>query len=188
MRRSVLVLGLVLFATAARAATIDPARIAAIDQAADAFLAKAAVAHKNGLVPRQSDPGIAALLDTVLDMRDLPPGPIDNADFPQLSHWLGRVVAVGRVYSDAARATHDAGLFAPELGRVVDGWVAIDAAMADSVTAELDAHPGATVAPADQRKLAVLRTEIADNLIAAIDALSAPGVSGDWALQRVSAL
>jgi clan AA aspartic protease (TIGR02281 family) len=124
----------------------------------------------------------------VLDMRDLTHGPIDNADFPQLSHWLGRVVAVGRVYSDAARATHDAGLFAPELGRVVDAWVAIDAAMADSVTAVLDAHPGATVAPADQRKLAVLRIEIADNLIAAIDALSAPGVSGDWALQRVSAL
>jgi clan AA aspartic protease (TIGR02281 family) len=184
----VLILGLVLFAMAARAATIDPARIAAIDQATDAFLAKAAAARQSGLVPRQSDPGVAALLDTVLNMRDLAHGPIDNADFPQLAHWLDRVVAVGRVYSNAARATHDTGLFAPELGRVIDAWVALDAAMADSVTGELDAHPGAAIAPVDRRKLAVLRTGIADNLIEAIDALRAPGVNGEWALERVSAL
>jgi len=63
--------------TPVNAASLDPNRIAAIDQAADAFQARAAEARKTGLVPRQSDPAIEPLLDTVFNTDDLSHGPID---------------------------------------------------------------------------------------------------------------
>jgi hypothetical protein len=72
--RLLIAFALVLAAAAASAASLDPERIIAIDQVADNFLAKAADAHKNGAVPRQSDPGIGVLLDTVFDTNDLSHG------------------------------------------------------------------------------------------------------------------
>src|SRR5580700_1406705 len=102
-----------------------------IDQAADAFLAKAAEAHKTGQVPRQSDPGIGPLLDTVLNTDDLRHGPVDYGDLGKLSDWLKRIVAVGRVYLAAGRTVHDIGLFGPEIGRFFDAAVNVTQAIAD---------------------------------------------------------
>src|ERR1700733_10118634 len=115
--RRLFALSLLLFAAAtAQAASLDPNRMAAIDQAADAFLAKAAEAKKSGQVPRQSDPAIAPLLDTVFDTNSLSHGPVDYADLDKLQDWLARVAAVGGVYVAASRVVHDAGLFGPEMG------------------------------------------------------------------------
>src|SRR5580658_6332921 len=86
-------------AAPAIATTLSADQMAAIDKAADAFLAKAAEAKKTGMVPRQSDPAVAALLDTVFDTGVLNHGTIDYTDQEKLIHWLTRLTTVGGIYT-----------------------------------------------------------------------------------------
>jgi len=175
-------------AASARAASLDPSRIAAIGQAAEAFLARAAEVRKTGMVPRQSDPAIAPLLDTVFDTTDLSHGPIDYADVEKLSAWLGRLNAVGGVYLAAARAARDTGLFGAEIGRYYDAALGVMQAMAECQMANLDAHPGATLSPTDRRKLDQLRDTLAGALGTMIEVFRAPGITVEWARDRLAAL
>src|SRR5271155_1678977 len=98
MRRLIAVLALVCCATAADAAALDPDRIAAIDQATGQFLARASSAAKTGQVPRQADPEVRPLLDTVFDTSELSHGAPPPSDFHKLNDWLGRIVAIGKIY------------------------------------------------------------------------------------------
>jgi hypothetical protein len=164
MRQALVALVLTVWMAPAGAASLDPDRIAAIDQAADAFLAKATEAHKTGQVPRQSDPGIGQLLDTVFSTDDLSHGPVDYGDFGKLSHWAGRVGTVGKVYTSAAREVHDVGVFGAEIGRFYDASVMIMQAMTDCMTAELSAHAGAKLSPADQQGLSRLRSAVSETV------------------------
>ena len=179
---------LLLLAGAAQAASLAPGRIAAIDQAADAFLAKAAAAKKTGLVPRQSDPTVGALLDTVFDTDDLSHGPIDYSDVDKLDHWLARLNAVGRVYLAAAKQARDAGLFGAEIGRYYDASAAVMQAMVDCQIANLNAHSGAKLGDADERKLAALRNAVATAFGSLIEVFTAPGLTVGWAQDRLNAL
>jgi hypothetical protein len=170
MRRlAILCLITLSLAAPAGAASIDPNRIAAIEEAANAFLARAAEARKSGQVPRQSDPDVGALLDTVFDTSDLSHGPVPYADLGKLDDWLARIVLarivkVGSVYVAAARGVHDFGLFGIEIGRFFDASVAVQRAIADCVMAELDAHPDEKPSPTDLRKLTQLRGAISGAL------------------------
>jgi clan AA aspartic protease (TIGR02281 family) len=173
---------------AANAAAIDPARIAAIDQAADVFLARAADLRGSGMVPRQSDPGIGPLLDTVYDTRDLSHGPVPFADLPKLGHWLTRLNAVGGVYQSAARKVRDIGLFGAEIGRYYDAALAVVQAIVDSQMAETDAHPDAKLSPTDLQQLTQLRGSVAGVFAVMIDALRAPGLTTGWVHERLTTL
>jgi clan AA aspartic protease (TIGR02281 family) len=173
---------------AADAASLDPQRIAAIDQAAEQFAARAATAAKLGQVPRQADPEVRRLLDTVFDTGDVSHGAAPPADFPKLNDWLGRIVAVGRVYLSAGRAAHDFGIFGAELGRFFDASVAVQEAMVDCRTAELDAQPDAKLPPAELRKLTQLRGAVGDALGDMIGMLRVPGLTVGWVHERVTAL
>jgi clan AA aspartic protease (TIGR02281 family) len=191
VRRGILLLCLIasaIFAPAARSAGLDPSRIAAIDQAAVQFSAAAAEARKSGAVPRQSDPAVGTLLDTVFDTSDLSHGAMPYDELGKLSDWLGRVVEIGRIYLSASRAVHDFGVFAPELGRFFDASVAPEQAIADCMTAELDAHPDTKLPPADQGKLTQLRGTMASALSESLGLFREPGISVDWVLQRLSVL
>jgi clan AA aspartic protease (TIGR02281 family) len=191
MRQALAALGLIALACCAaiaNAASLEPDRIAAIDQAADALLAKAAEARKTGMVPRQSDPDIRGLLDTVFDVDELSHGPVSYADLAKLDDWLSRIVAVGRIYLAAGKTARDFGLFGIELGRFFDAAVVVQRAIADCVMAELDAHPGASLAPADVQKLARLRVAISDSLNEMIGLFRVPGISVGWAMERLTAL
>jgi hypothetical protein len=188
MRQALVALVLAAWIAPASAASLGPDRIAAIDQAADAFLAKATEAHKTGMVPRQSDPGIGPLLDTVFNTDDLSHGPVPFADLTKLSNWLGRIAAIGRIYLTGGRMLHDIGLFSPEIGRFFDASVSVLRGVADCTMAELDAHPDAKLSPGDQSSLARLRAETDGTLVEMIDLLHAPGVSVGWALQRIAGL
>jgi clan AA aspartic protease (TIGR02281 family) len=185
---AVAVMSLALFAVAANAGSIDSGRIAAIDQAADAFLARAADAHKSREVPRQSDPAVRGLLDTVFDTSDLSHGPVPIADLGKLDDWLARVVKIGSIYLSAGHAVHDLGLFGAELGRFVDASIVLEQAIADCMTAELAAHPGEQPSPADLSKLARLRTAISGSLTETIGLFRAPRISGQWVYERVTSL
>jgi clan AA aspartic protease (TIGR02281 family) len=173
---------------AAQAASVDPSRITAIDQAASDFLTRAAAARKTGEVPRQSDPAVSTLLETVFDTGDLRHGTPPYADLGKLDDWLLRIVAVGRVYIAAGRAVHDLGVFGAEIGRFVDAAIAVEQAITDCMTAELIAHPGVTLSPTDQRKLAQLRAAVTDTIGEMIDLWREPGLTVGWVRDRVTAL
>jgi hypothetical protein len=182
------VIALACCAVGANASSLDPSRIAAIDRAAGDFLARAADARKSGEAPRQSEPDIAPLLDTVFDTSELSHGPVPLADLGKLDDWLSRIVSVGRVYLSAARGVHDFGLFGAEIGRFVDASVAVEQAMADSVMAELDAHPGGQPAPDDARKLARLRASMGASLDETISLFRAPGLTAGWVREHLTAM
>jgi len=184
--RRLFALGLLLFAAAtAQAASLDPSRLAAIDQAADAFLAKAAEAKKSGQVPRQPDPAIAPLLDTVFDTSDLSHGPIDYGDIDKLQDWLARVAAVGGIYVAASRTVHDAGIFGPEMGRFIDAAVRVMQGIADCVTTALDTTAGQQFPPAELRKIEQSRTATTGSLENLIAAYRGPGLTNVWVRERL---
>jgi hypothetical protein len=137
----------------ASAASLDPAQIAAIDKAASDFLAKATDAKKTGMVPRETDPAVAPLLDTVFDTSVLSHGPMDFADLDKLGDWLDRLNAVGLVYQNAARQAHDVGLFSAEIGRFFDAALAVLQASVDCDVANSDAHPDVKPTAKDQAPL-----------------------------------
>jgi clan AA aspartic protease (TIGR02281 family) len=176
---------LLFFGAAAQAASLDPSRMAAIDQAADAFLAKAAEAKKSVQVPHQSDPAIAPLLDTVFDTNSLSHGPIDYADFDKLEDWLTRVAAVGGVYVAASRTVHDAGIFGPEMGRFIDAAVRVMQGIADCITTELDANAGQQLSPADLHKIEQSRIATTGSLENFIEAYRGPGLTNIWVRERL---
>jgi hypothetical protein len=179
--RRLLALGLFLLAAAtAQAASLDPSRMTAIDQAADAFLAKAAEAKKSGQMPRQSDPAIAPLLDMLFDTNSLSHGPIDYADLDKLEDWLARVAAVGGVYVAASRVVHDAGIFGPEMGRFIDAAVRVMQGIADCITTELDTVAGQQLSPVDLHKIEQSRTATTGSLENFIGADRGPGLTNVW--------
>jgi clan AA aspartic protease (TIGR02281 family) len=172
-----------------QSASLDQQRIAAIDQAAKDFLAKVAEAHKTGLVPRQTDPTVAPLLDTVFDTGDLSHGPVPYEDFDRLHDWLKQIAAVGGMYGATSRAIRDFGILAPELGRFFDAVVEVTRAIADSMAAELlEGQLGKKPSAGDLRLLTQTQTEATGNLIQLVRALRAPGVTLDWVQKRVTVL
>ena len=140
------------------------------------------------MVPRQSDAAIGPLLDTVFDTRELSHGPLPYDDLNRLYHWLSRIAALGNFYLTAGATAHDVGVFSPELGRFADALVRVAQALADCMMAELDAHPGATIAPADQRNLAKLRGAAADSFNDVVNLLHTPGLTVGWVQDRLTAL
>lgn len=176
------------FAAQARGASLSADQIAAIDKAADAFLAKAAEAKKTGMVPRESDPAIAPLLDTVFDTSVLSHGTIDFTDQPKLVHWLKRIDEVGGVYTSAARAARDTGLFGAEVGRFADAATNLMRAMVDSQMAQIDAHPEIKLSAADQQNLAKVRAETDKAFASLIEVIESPGITVGWAQARLVVL
>ena len=175
-------------AAPAMAASLDPARISAIDKAAADFLAKAADAKKAGMVPRETDPAVAPLLDTVFDTGVLSHGPVDFADLNKLGDWLDRLNAVGLVYQNAARQAHDVGLFSAEIGRFFDAALAVLQASVDCDVANSDAHPDVKPAAKDQTRLAKKRADVTGSLTKMIGMLRVSGVTAAWVDERLRAL
>jgi clan AA aspartic protease (TIGR02281 family) len=172
----------------ASAASLDPAQIAAIDKAASDFLAKATDAKKTGMVPRETDPAVAPLLDTVFDTSVLSHGPMDFADLDKLGDWLDRLNAVGLVYQNAARQAHDVGLFSAEIGRFFDAALAVLQASVDCDVANSDAHPDVKPTAKDQARLAKKRSDVAGSLGKMIGVLRVDGGMGvDDRLRALSA-
>jgi aspartyl protease family protein len=186
--RRVLVALLIVAATAAQAASLDPEHSAAIDQATKEFLAKAAEAKKTGTVPREADPGIKPLLDTVFDTNPLSHGPLPYADLEPLDHWADKIGDVGAVYVLASRPTGDAGLFGPEMERYFAAAVAVLRALADCAIAEVDAQSGKQVPPDETRRLDKLRGEIVRKLEKAVVSLRDRGLTGGAIQARALAL
>lgn len=210
MRRlacSVLILLLTAAAGPAGAAELDPARIAAIDRAAEAFLALAQDAYKTGAPPRQADPAVKPLLDTVFDTAGLNRGgPLPFAQLAALNDWTARVVAVGSVYVFAGtgipdfdhltgidekqeqQIVHNTVAFAPEMGRYFDAELAIEQTMIECVMAELAARPATYQSQPAQQGLETIRGGLKQTLTGVMTTLLTPGIDPGWVRDRLPAL
>jgi clan AA aspartic protease (TIGR02281 family) len=175
-------------AAPAVAASLSADQMTAIDKAADAFLAKAAEAKKTGMVPRQSDPAVAALLNTVFDTSALGHGPLDFGERDKLGDWLDRLNAVGAVYQSAANRAHDVGLFSAEIGRFFDAGLAVMQASVDCDVANSAAHPDIKPSAKDQARLSKKREDVTASLAKMIGVLRVSGVTVGWIDDRLRAL
>ncbi len=81
------------------AMALDAARVAAIDKAADAFVALAGDSAKTGQPPRQTDPAAKPLLDRVLNTSEVQHDVVPISELVGLSTWTLAVVEVGLVYT-----------------------------------------------------------------------------------------
>lgn len=192
---------------AAAAAGLDPAHMAAVDRAAAAFLAMAKDAYQSGNPPREADPVVKPLLDTVFGTAGLnSSGPLPFAQLGSLNDWTVRVVAVGSVYVFAATGIPDfehltsldekqeqqivrnTVAFAPEIGRYFDAELAIEQAMIECILAELAADPPTYQSQSARHGLETTRGGVKQTLTGVMTTLLTPGIDRQWVRARLPAL
>jgi hypothetical protein len=195
------------FGGAAGAATIENARFAAVDKAADEFIALSKDSYKTGQPPRQTDGKVGPLLDTVFNtagVNEGPPAPM--ADLDKLNEWMLRVVRVGSVYVFAGtgiddlsqikaldqkqqqQITKNTAAFAPEIGRYFDAEIDLEHALIDAVDAEMKAHPEKYQSAQSQGGLAKLKGGLKQTLGGALSTFVTPGISVAWMRARLRPL
>ncbi|HYM72228.1 MAG TPA: hypothetical protein VET89_04555 [Stellaceae bacterium] len=211
MRYFVQLLWIVLFAAGAdvaAAATFDPAQIAAVDKAADAFAALAKDAYKTGSPPRQADPAARDQLDIVFGTAGLNDGsnPVPFEQIDKLNEWLLRIVQTGMVYvfagtgiADIAKAqkidakaqaqiVKNTVAFAPEMGRFYDAQLAVSRAEIDTVAAEIAAHPEKYKSGKAATGLTHMRGGLTQTLVGVVTTFPVPGLEPAWMRERLLAL
>lgn len=192
----------------AAAAGFDAAKIADVKRAGDAFVAMGKNAYKTGAQPpRQSDPAVKALLDTVLDTSALAgPPPVSFAQFLDVNNWLEQVVKVGLVYVTAGTGIADFGSltsiapaaqaqmnsnvisYAPEMGRYYDAQLAVTKAEIDLIIGELAAHPDAYKSGTKAQGIEEMRSGLTQTLAGVVETFQLPGVNSAWLRDRLPAL
>jgi hypothetical protein len=196
-----------LVASCGAARALDAAKIAAIDQAADAFVALAKDSHNTGQPPRQSDAAAKPLLDTVFNTKEIESGtPLPWTELKALDAWNKAAVKVGLVYYLAGtgaadlkalskdpkandRANRNAAAFAPEFGRYSDAQIRIHLALIDMAEAQRAA------ATEEQRKDAEFRRTLinisrgtAEAMTGLLGTFVIDSMPDDWLLSRVVVL
>jgi hypothetical protein len=207
MKFSIFLTGAIAFATFAAQAQVDPAKLPAAKAAADKFIVTAKGSEKSGAAPRQSDPAVMQMLDTVFDMRDVQN--THGIPFQQLSPLTERMmtaVKVGVIYMLAGTgateisqldAVPDATVkvnlnvikFAPEMGRFFDFQARIQAAVVEAVlTRVASAKPEELARPNFQSGLADIRQGSQRTASSLIETLAVNGITDEWRRDRIPAL
>src|SRR5262245_25902067 len=147
MNRLVAAIALACIVTAGPAAAVDSARVNEVKKAATAFQALAKNSHVTGQAPRQSDPGVKALLDKVLDTSAVDQG-MTFSDIPRIEEWMAAAQKVIVVYllagtgatdirklttsqQNLQRINRNIADFQSEYGRCADFQIAMAGAMLD---------------------------------------------------------
>lgn len=190
------------------AAQFDPAQVAAVGKAANAFAKLGKDAYQTGKPPRQSDPKAAKLLDVVFGTAKLNdgPDPVPFARLDKLNDWLMAVLKTGFIYicagtgiadlnkvgsiDDKAQQQVIANLiaFAPEVGRYYDAQLAVAQAESDTIAAELAAHPDRFKSDNAAHGLATTRGGMTQTLIGVVTTFPTPGLDPAWIRDREAAL
>lgn len=206
MRRLVRLLWIVTFAICgeAAAANLDPAQVAAVDKAADAFAALGKDAYKTGNPPRQTDPAARELLDVIFGTAELSSGaaPVPFEQIDGLNDWASQVVRTGMIYVFAGTGIADMAklqdinpkvpaqiakntvAFAPEMGRFFDAQLTLSRAEIDTVAAEMAAHPDKFQSSAAATGLARMRAGLTQTLIGTVTTFPVPGLETAWMRER----
>lgn len=210
MRRfllSVWLIALIAGANFAVAAGFDATKIADIKKAGEAFQALGKNAYQSGQPPRQSDPAVAKLLDTIFDTSALNgPPPVTFAQFLDVNNWLMQVVNTGLIYVTAGTGIADLGslqsvtakqqaqmnanviAYAPEMGRYYDAQLGVSKVEIDLINAELAAHPDDYKTGNRAQGIGKMRSGLAQTLAGVIETLQLSGVDPAWLRDRLPAL
>src|SRR5258708_1997268 len=210
MRRFIcacLVIALIGGANLAAAAGLDAAKIADIKKAGEALQALGKNAYQTGQPPRQSDPAVNKLLDTIFDTSVLNGSPpLSFAQFLDVNNWLLQVVNTGLIYVTAGTSIADFSsatsvsakaqeqmnanviAFAPEMGRYYDAQLAVSKVEIDLVAAELTAHPDGYKSGTRAQGIGEMRSGLAQTLAGVIETFQLPGADPAWLRDRLPAL
>ena len=188
-------------------AAFDASKIAAVSKAADSFLALAKDSARTGQPPRQSDPAVKALLDTVFDTTEIQSNPARPiATLQDLSTWTLAVAKVGLVYILAGtgvdditrlsghpeaekKADHNTIEFAPEIGRYSDAQLWLETAVINAVDAFVaGTSPVQREQPNFKTGLDQIRAGAVQTIYGALTTLKLEGLSDAWRRDRLPAL
>jgi hypothetical protein len=187
-------------------AKIEPSRLSEIRRAVGDFLALARDSHTTGRPPRQSEPAVKALLDTVFDTSDLDGATLAASDIGRAMDWFNTGERIGVVYMLAGtgvgeisrlpddprmqqRAHRNIAEFAPEFARYLDFQIKLAGAMADAVLRRnAGAAPDELEQPQVKKELAEVRATLRDAMIGDLTSLAYEGVSDEWRRDRLAPL
>ncbi len=206
--RLLLAIAVLIFAQSAAAAmNIDPAKLDAVDKAVTEFQAMAKDAVTTGNPPRQTDPKVKALLDTIFDTAELASmAPLPLEDINGLTKWLTQVRGVGGVYLLAGAGVADPGkprerntefkelmvrnavAFMPEIGRYYDASVELAAAISEGIAASMTAAPDRFASPRMADLLAQQRSFLVLLVKAAMSSAEFAEVDPRWVGARIATL
>jgi hypothetical protein len=191
----------------AEAQTLDAAKIANINKAADSFLALAKDSHATGQPPRYSDPAVKPLLDTVFDTKQIEgQKPLPWTEVQKLNDWSKAATRVGLVYYLAGTGTKEVNVvakdpkltvranqntvtFAPEFGRYYDAQINLQAAMINTASAQvLASTPEQRKDPEFRKTLNNISDNAAKSVIGLLHTLALEGLPDDWQFLRVALL
>ena len=186
------------------ALAFDAGTAAAIDKAADAFVALAGDSANTGKAPRQTDPAAKPLLDRVLDTSEIQQGVQPISELGNLSKWTLAVVKVGTIYTLAGtgmtkieavpndpavieKLNHNAVVFPPEMGRYYDATMWLEGAIIDTVTVYLSK---ASPAELERTKngVAQIRAGARQAFEGVITTLPTNGIADEWRSERLAVL
>jgi len=211
MRRHIKILTAIAALTApygmAEAQTLDAARIANINTAAESFLALAKDSHTTGQPPRYSDPAAKPLLDTVLDTKQIQSDkPLPWSDVQKLNDWSKAATKIGLVYYLAGTGTKDPNVvannqnltvkanqntvtFAPEFGRYYDAQINLQFALIDTALAQvLASTPEQRKDPEFRKTLNNISDSAAKSVIGLLHTFVLEGLPDEWQFLRVALL
>jgi hypothetical protein len=209
MRRSwSIIVALIALALSTIGATaLDAGKIAAINTAAEQFLALAKDSASTGRPPRQSDPAVKPLLDTVFDTAEIQGGPaLPIAALDSLNTWNFAVVRVGLVYilsgtgiaditklpntpEMAQKINHNTVEFAPEMGRYFDAQLRVEGAVIDATLGFLATASKTQLEQPNLRGgLAKMRSGATTTIYGALTTLPVEGLTDSWRRERLAVL
>lgn len=197
---------LMAFAGSAGAAQIDAAKMDAAKKAADEFLGLAKGSETNGQVPRNTEPKIRQLLDTIFDRRAFGPEVLPIGESAKIGELLNNGNRVGFVYMLAGtglsdlnaiatdqkameRAESNMAAFAPEIGRWFDYQMAIQGAITDSTLDFLDtATKEVLERPQVKSGLGNVRAGVAKSLSGVLQTMGSGTMDDTWRRDRLVSL
>jgi hypothetical protein len=194
------------FIAGAAMAAMDPAKVAAAKKAGDDFLVLAAGSDKTGQVPRQADPKVKLLLDTVFDRAALGTTVLPINESGKVGELLTNANRIGFVYMLAGtgladlgklgqdqkameQAERNIGAFAPEIGRWFDYQMTIQGAIADSTIAFLaTAKKNVMDNPQVKAGLGEVRGGLAGSLRGVLQMMASDTLDDSWRRDRLVGL
>lgn len=184
-------------------AEIDQQKIAAAQKAAADFVKLAGNSARTGKPPRESDPAVKALLDTVLDTSAM--SAPEFSDIPRITQWLANADKVGIVYMMAGTGTRNLAAasnpkiadrigkniaeFQDEYGRFVDFQLALSGFTLDAVRAKMaSASEKERKNPKFRGGFMQASSGIVQTVAGTLSTFTAEGITDDWRRARLAPL
>ncbi len=184
-------------------AEIDQQKIAAAQKAAADFVKLAGNSARTGKPPRESDPAVKALLDTVLDTSAM--SAPEFSDIPRITQWLANADKVGIVYMMAGTGTRNLAAasnpkiadrigkniaeFQDEYGRFVDFQLALSGFTLDAVRAKMaSASEKERKDPKFRGGFMQASSGIVQTVAGTLSTFTAEGITDDWRRARLGPL